>query len=151
MRVLVKFSDLRKLKDENKFLKDNIKILEIRKNELNSETIRLDNALDKAIERERELENEIEIARYTAEEVKLLTAENNVLIEENNKLKTYAERKQPKFWFGDRVRIKEDTGEVFIIGRIILKNDVFLFSDILGDYSFYGEHELELIDENISK
>ena len=151
MRVLVKFSDLRKLQDENKFLKDNIKILEIRKNELNLETIRLDNALDKAIERERELEAKLENARYTAEEVKLLTAENNVLTEENNKLKTYVERKQPKFWFGDMVRIKEYTDEVFIVGRMLFKNDVFLFSDTLGDYSFYEENELELVDENISK
>ena len=151
MKVLVKFSDLRKLKDENKFMKENIKDLENRIYELNSETIKLDNALDKSVEKERELEAELETAKYAAEEVKLITAENNVLIEENNKLKKYAERKQPKFWFGDRVRIKEDTDEVFIIGRMLFKNDVFLFSDTLGDYSFYKENELELVDENISK
>ena len=150
MRVLVKFSDLRKLQDENKFLKDNIKILEIRKNELNSETIRLDNALDKAIERERELEAKLENAKDTAEEVKLLTAENNVLIEENNKLKTYSERKQPKFWFGDKVRIKEDPDEVFIIRRMLFEDDFILFSDALEDY-YYEENYLELVDENISK
>lgn len=151
MKVKVKFSDLRKLTDENKFMKTNIKDLENRIYELNSETIRLDNALDKTIERERELEAKLENAKDTVEEIKLLTAENNVLIEENNKLKTYAERKQPKFWFWDRVRIKEDTGEVFIIGRMLFKNYVFLFSDTLGDYSFYEENELELVDENISK
>ena len=151
MRVLVKFSDLRKLKDENKFLKANIKDLENRIYELNSETIRLDNALDKAIERERELEAKLENAKDTAEEIKLLTAENNVLIEENNKLKKYAERKQPKFWFGDMVRIKEDTGEVFIIGRMLFEDDVILFSDTLGDYALYEENELELVDEDISK
>ena len=150
MKVLVKFSDLRKLQDENKFLKDNIKILEIRKNELNSETIRLDNALDKAVERERELEAKLENAKDTAEEIKLLTAENNVLIEENNKLKTYAERKQPKFWFGDKVRIKEDPDEVFIIRRMLFEDDFILFSDALEDY-YYEENYLELVDENISK
>ena len=150
MRVKVKFSDLRKLKDENKFLKDNVKDLENRIYELNSETIRLDNALDKAIERERELEAKLENAKDATEEVKLLTAENNVLIEENNKLKTYAERKQPKFWFGDKVRIKEDPGEVFIIRRMLFEDDVILFSDALEDY-YYEENYLELVDENISK
>ena len=151
MKVLVKFSDLRKLKYENKFLKDNIKGLENRVYELNSETIRLDNALDRAVEKEREIENQLKNAKDTAEEVKFLTEENNVLTEENNRLKTYAERKQPKFWFRDRVRIKEDIDEVFVIGRMLFKNNGFLFSDFLGDYPLYEEDELELVYEDISK
>ena len=152
MKVMVKFSDLRKLEDNNEFFKNNVGKLEERIYELNQETIRLDNALDSAVEKEREIEAKLEIARYTAEEVKLLTEENNVLTEENNRLKTYAERRQPKFWFGDKVRIKEDTVEEFIIGRITFEDYIFLFSDTFGYYTLYEEDELELItDEHISK
>ena len=75
-----------------------------------------------------------------------------MLIEENNRLKTYVERRQPKFWFGDKVRIKKDTVEEFIIGRITFEDDIFLFSDTFGYYTLYEEHELELVtDEHISK
>ena len=149
MRVLVKFSDLKKLKDENKFLNANVKSLENRIYELNSETIRLDNALDKAVEKERELETKLETAKDATEEIKLLTAENAVLIEESNKLKTYTERKQPKFWFGDRV-IDKKTMEVFEINQISFKNGSFFYSSV-GNLKINLENNLELSDENISK
>ena len=144
MKVLVKFSDLRKLQDKNKFAMREIEKL----NNCISDMSDCLDAKDKKIDR---LKADNEKTKDASEEIKLLTAENSVLVEENNKLKVYAERKQPKFWFGDRVRIKKDTDEEFIIGRMLLENDVFLFSDALEDYYYYEEHELELVYENISK
>ena len=83
-----------------------------------------------------------------AEEVKLLTAENAVLTEENNKLKVYAERKQPKFWFGDRVRVGDVITE-FEIVEIALEYDIFYYSESCSER--FSEYMLELADENISK
>ena len=144
MKVLVKFSDLRKLKNENKFATREIEKL----NNCISDMSNCLDAQDKEIDR---LKADNKKTKDASEEIKLLTAENNVLLEENNKLKVYAERKQPKFWFGDKVRIKEDIDEEFIIGRMLFKNDIFLFTYIFGDYELYEENELELVDENISK
>ena len=151
MKVLVKFSDLRKLQDKANRMKEmhddfNRKLDTAIKNEKNFREI-IKNKDTEIIK----LQCKLDEVTDTTEEIKLLTAENNVLTEENNRLKTYAERKQPKFWFGDRVRIKKDTDEEFIIGRMLLENDVFLFSDALEDYYYYEEHELELVYENISK
>ena len=71
-----------------------------------------------------------------------------MLIEENNKLKTYAERKQPKFWFGDRVRVGDVITE-FEIVEIALEDDIFYYSESCSER--FSEYMLELADENISK
>ena len=146
MRVLVKFSDLKKLQDKADWLKEryddsNRKLDNAIKNEKSfQETIK-----NKDIEIIK-LQCKLDEAADTAEEVKLLTAENNVLIEENNKLKTYAERKQPKFWFGDKVKIKN--GSIFYIEYLKKEGNIFGYSSSKIDF-YHEEIELELVDENI--
>ena len=148
MRVLVKFSDLKKLQDKADWLKEryddsNRKLDNAIKNEKSfQETIK-----NKDIEIIK-LQCKLDEAADTAEEVKLLTAENNVLIEENNKLKTYAERKQPKFWFGDKVKIKN--GSIFYIEYLKKEGNIFGYSSSKIDF-YYEENYLELVDEDISK
>ena len=150
MKVLVKFSDLRKLQDKANWMKEmhddfNRKLDTAIKNEKNfreiiknkdTEIIKLQWKLDKVTD--------------TTEEIKLLTAENNVLIEENNKLKVYTERKQPKFWFGDMVKMADRKTEFKIEEIILLKNVFHYSSSRLSE--FFIEDIIELVtDENISK
>ena len=142
MKVLVKFSDLRKLKDKNKFAMREIEKL----NNCISDMSDCLDAQDKKIDR---LKADNEKTKDASEEIKLLTAENSVLVEENNKLKVYAERKQPKFWFGDMVKTADRKTE-FKIEEIILLNNVFHYSSRLS--KFFIEDIIELVtDENISK
>ena len=146
MKVKVKFSDLRKLQDKADWLKEryddsNRKLDNAIKNEKSfQETIK--NKDTEIIK----LQCKLDEATDTAEEIKLLTAENNVLIEENNKLKKYAERKQPKFWFGDKVKIKN--GSIFYIEYLKKEGNIFGYSSSKIDF-YHEERELELVDENI--
>ena len=118
MKVKIKFSDLRKLKDEKRYLKEKLEESNLK--------------LDYAITNEKNLISEI----------KELNEENNMLSAENNKLKTLAERKMPKFWFGDGLYC-EYSG--WFIVRYIEKTDTTFFYS--GDAeNYYSECSLKLVE-----
>ena len=88
MRISIKFSDLRKLQDKVCWFKEryddsNRKLDVAIKNEKSFQEI-IKNKDTEIIKLQCKLDEIVD----TAEEVKLLTAENNALTEENNKLKT---------------------------------------------------------------
>lgn len=122
MKVKIKFSKLRELVDKSinlDELKEKYNILMQHHNDLISKS-----------------EN---IANLT-QEVKELNEENNVLSAENNKLKTLAERKMPKFWFGDGVYCE---GVGWFIVRYIEKTDTtFYYSK--DNENYYSESVLKL-------
>ena len=124
MKVKIKFSDLRKLKDKKRYLKEKLEESNLK--------------LDYAITNEKNLISEI----------KELNEENNMLSAENNKLKTLAEglaeRKMPKFWFGDGVYC-EYVG-LFIV-RYIEKTDItFFYSE--DNENYYSESILKLTGDD---
>ena len=149
MKVKIKFSDLRKLKDEKEYLKEkleesNLKLDYAITNEKNliSEIKQKNNKL---------MENSFKLDDLT-QEIKELNEENNVLSAENNKLKNLAEglaeglaeRKMPKFWFGDGVYC-EYVG--WFIVRYIEKTDTTFFYS--GDNeNYYSESILKLTGDD---
>ena len=139
MKVKIKFSDLRKLKDEKSYLKEKLEESNLK--------------LDYAITNEKNLISEIKQKNNKlddlTQEIKELNEENNVLSAENNKLKNLAEglaeRQMPKFWFGDGVYC-EYVG--WFIVRYIEKTDAtFFYSE--DNENYYSESVLKSVEKEI--
>ena len=141
MKVKIKFSDLRKLKDEKSYLKEKLEESNLK--------------LDYAITNEKNLISEIKQKNNKlddlTQEIKELNEENNVLSAENNKLKNLAEglaeglaeRKMPKFWVGDGVYC-EYVG--WFIVRYIEKTDAtFFYSE--DNENYYSESVLKSVEK----
>ena len=117
MKVKIKFSKLRELVDKSINLDD------------------LKEKYDTLLNCHNSLVNATENISNLTQEIKELNEENNVLSAENNKLKTLAERKMPKFWFGDVVYCV--TVGLFIV-RYIEKTDTTFFYSQDND-NYYSE------------
>ena len=132
MKVKIKFSELRKIKDEKRYLKEKLEESNLK---LDSAITNEKNLISEIKQKNKKLmENSFNLDDLT-QEIKELNEENNVLSAENNKLKTLAERKMPKFWFDDEVYF-EDVG-LFIV-RYIEKTDTTFFYSQDND-KYYSE------------
>ena len=130
MKVKIKFSDLRKLVDKKTELKD------------------LKEKYNLLMQHHNDLISKSENIANLVKEIKELNEENNVLSAENKELKNLAEdlaedlaeRKMPKFWFGDVVYCV--TVGWFIV-RYIEKTDITYFYSQDND-KYFSESVLEL-------
>ena len=122
MKVKIKFSDLIELID--------------RKTELDG----LKEKYNLLMQHHNDLIGKSENTANLTQEIKELNEENDVLSAENNKLKTLAERKTPKFWFGDEVYCED--ARLFIVRYIEKTDATFYYSEDTENY--YSESILKL-------